>query len=212
MNPIAELHQRIDALDAELASESARLGRPVTCQGKGCCACCYEPVYCSSEEVHYIVEGLTNEQRAAVTKRLKLALDKVKTFGLFEVEMPPVMDWLKMALPCPFLEGGLCSVYERRPVGCRSHMACGPAAWCATNRQHQIYPMAEETSIKSGQAIIEAHLKLGNVLHNDNMLALLANELLVYYPATASAEQIVFTETNEEKGQTNDKQEDNRPV
>lgn len=198
MQAIAELHERVDAINARLAAETARLGRPVTCQGKGCCACCYEPVYCSSEEVKHLVEGLTSEQRAAVTDRLKSALAKVQAEGLlWKKDMPGVMDWLKLKLPCPLLEGGLCSVYERRPVGCRSHMACGPAAWCATKRNRQIYPQAVEASIACGREIARAHLKLGNIITHDNLLALLENELLGEYHPTGSAEQIIFETDNQ---------------
>src|ERR1035437_144607 len=102
MKAISELHQQIDRLHIRMMHSTAEKGKPVTCPGKGCCTCCYEPVYCSSDEVYHLVEGLTNEQRAAVTDRLKLALEKVSTFGLFEADMPPVMDWKAMNLPCPF--------------------------------------------------------------------------------------------------------------
>lgn len=194
MNAIAELHQKIDQINARLAQASAEKGKPVTCRGKGCYACCYEPVYCSSEEAHHLVEALTTEQRAAVTGRLKLALEKVNTSGLFECDLPPVMQWLAMGVPCPLLENGACMVYEHRPVGCRSHMAVGPPEWCATHRLKQKYPQSEEVTAAGGNEIIQAHLKLGNTITHDNLLALLENELLGEYHETASAQQIVFTE------------------
>jgi len=192
MNPIAELHQRVDEIHAALAKASADKGKPVTCQGKGCCACCHEPVYCSSEEVHYLVEGLSELQRIDVIGNLKQTIAKAKASGIFDIEMPPVMQWLALELPCPLLEDGACIIYERRPVGCRSHMAIGPADWCANKRLDQKCPMAKEVSVACAQAIVNAHLKLGNTIHNDNMLALLSNELLGEYPETASAEKIVF--------------------
>lgn len=190
MKAIAELHQKVDAINTILAEESAKHGLPITCQGKGCCTCCYEPVYCSSDEVHHLLEELTPDQRAAVTERLKLALEKVNTFGLFEVDMPPVMDWLAMGLPCPLLEGGMCMVYKRRPVSCRMHMAVGPAVWCATKRLDQKYPQTHEASVAIGREVVKAHLELGNVILNDNLLALLENELLGEYHPTGSSEQI----------------------
>lgn len=195
MKEIAELHKTVDAIDKRLAEESAKLGKPITCQGKGCCACCYEPVYCSSAEAKHLVEALTTEQRAAVTERLKLALAKVQSEGLlWKKEMPTVMKWLAMKSPCPLLENGMCLAYENRPISCRSHMAVGPAEWCATNRLEQKYPMAEESSLAVGQAVVKAHLKLGNTIIYDNLLALLEQELLGEYHPTGSAQQIVFEE------------------
>lgn len=194
MKPIAELHERVDAINSELVAETARRGRPITCQGKGCCACCYEPVYCSSAEVQHMVEGLSDDNKKIVGYITRLNIDKVKSRGLFEKDMPPVMEWRSMGIACPFLmmPAGTCMVYERRPVSCRSHMAVGPAEWCTTNRLEQKYPEAHEVSVASGREIIKAHLKLGNVLHNDNLLALLENELLGEYHPTASEQEIVF--------------------
>lgn len=192
MNPIAELHRQVDEIHAKLAQASAENGKPITCQGKGCCACCHEPVYCSHEEVRYLVEGLTEEQKSAVAARLKVVVDKAKASGIFDIEMPPVMQWLALELPCPLLENGLCIAYERRPVGCRSHMAVGPADWCIHKRLDQKYPMAEKVSIACARAIVQSHLKLGNFIINDNMLALMAGELLDDHFDTASAEKIVF--------------------
>lgn len=203
MKAIAELHEKVDALNARLIAETARLGRPVTCQGKGCCACCYEPVYCSSDEAHHLLEDLTGEQRAAVTERLKLAINKVESEGILWKAMPPVMQWLAMKLPCPLLENGVCMAYPNRPISCRSHFAVNPAEWCATHREEQKYPASNEVSAAIGQEVVKAHLKLGNILLHDNLLALLENELLGQYHPTGSAEQIVFEVDKHEKTQYN---------
>jgi Fe-S-cluster containining protein len=196
MKPIAELHEKVDALNAKLVAETARLGRPITCQGKGCCACCYEPVYCSDAEARHLLEGLTEDQKADVADRVDRAIGRVKTYGLFESDMPPVMQWLAMKLPCPLLENGLCTAYQNRPVSCRSHFAVNPAEGCATNRLEQRYPGDHGISKAIGQAVVEAHLKLGNTIIHDNLLALLENELLGEYHPTASAEKIVFEEVD----------------
>ena len=205
MKAITELHQQIDRLHIRLMHATAEKGKPVTCPGKGCCACCYEPVYCSSDEAHHLLEGLTNEQRATVTNRLKLALEKVKASGFFKKDMPPVMEWKVMNIPCPLLEGGECMAYENRPIGCRAHMAVGPPEWCLTRRPEQKYVGSDEVSYACGQLIIAAHLRLGNTITHDNLLALLENELLGEYHETASAQQIVLTETNNNERTDNGK-------
>ena len=202
MNAISELHKKIDALDAALAKESASRGRPITCEGKGCCACCKEPVYCSSAEVKHMLELLCDGAKDRVAARTSTAIEKVKATGLFDKDMPPVMEWLAMKLPCPFLYHDQCSVYANRPISCRSHMAVGPKEWCETNRMEQKYPMADEHSMACGQAIIEAHAKLGGEIVHDNLLALLEGELLGEYHPTASAQKIILeTDQQSTKGQ-----------
>lgn len=192
MNPITELHQTIDAYTAKLAEASAKAGRPITCAGKGCCHCCYEPVYCSDAEVKHIVESLTDDHRSTVIENLKISLVGIRASGILDKDMPPVMEWLSMKMPCPFLEGGQCSVYDRRPIGCRSHMAVGPPDWCRDRRLEQKYPMCDEVSKACGEAIVEAHSQIGDSCTHDNMLALLEGELLGEYHPTASAQKIVF--------------------
>lgn len=201
MKSISEMHERVDAINSKLVAETARLGKPITCKGKGCFACCYEPVYCSSDEVHHMLEEVSVIDMFKLSERVALELAKVNESGLFNKDMPPVMEWKAMNLPCPFLVDGQCSVYERRPVSCRSHMAVGPAEWCETKRLEQKYPGSQEVSAACGTAIIEAHMKLGNTIIFDNLLALLENELLGEYHATASAQQIVFT-TNKDSNET----------
>lgn len=191
MNPITELHQTIDAYTAKLAEASAKAGRPITCAGKGCCHCCYEPVYCSDAEVKHILEGLDEHTLAKLSARTEAYLERVEPTGLFKKDMPPVMEWLAMKLPCPFLEDGQCSVYDRRPLNCRAHIAVGPPDWCRDRRLEQKYPEADEVSKAIGEAIVHFHSKLGGLTH-DNMLSLLESELLGEYHPTASAKKIVF--------------------
>ncbi len=192
MKEIERMHRQLDSINAALALSSARNGKPITCQGKGCCACCYEPVYCSSAEVSHLLETLTEEQKALVKRKVEVSLFVINASGLFSVKMPAVMDWLAMELPCPLLEGGLCTVYDRRPTSCRSHMASGPADWCKYQRQKQIYPQALEASVAQGYAILNAHQKLGNEIINDNLIALLANELLPEHHETSSRNHIMI--------------------
>ena len=40
-------------------------------------------------------------------------------------------DWyVTEKLPCPFLHGGLCTIYEQRPIICREHLVTGSASPC----------------------------------------------------------------------------------
>ena len=84
-------------------------------------------------------------------------------------------------------------------------MAVGSPEWCSTHRLKQKYVGSDEVSYVCGQLIIAAHLRLGNTITHDNLLALLGNELLGEYHETASAQQIMFTETDNNERTDNGK-------
>lgn len=196
MKEIAELHWLIDQMVVQLSNSTAAAGKPVTCPGKGCFACCYEPVYCSREEVRHIIEMLTVEQIAEVTEKTRVAVEKIKASGLFNVRLPPVTHWTKQLVACPFLKDGNCSVYERRPVGCRVHMAVGKPELCSCDRMNQKYPKSLEFDMAMGHMILASHMRIGNSLTHDNMLAFLAEELLGEKLETASRETINMEKDN----------------
>jgi Fe-S-cluster containining protein len=135
--------------------KSRRAGRPVTCRGKGCSACCSEPVYLSEAEARYIVESLTDEQKREVAARASEWLVKVQR--LLNVEEPHVLDWLALRAPCPLLKDGLCMVYDKRPVSCRIHLAIGDPDDCATleGRKHQKYCQSPEFAKMALQAEVD---------------------------------------------------------
>jgi Fe-S-cluster containining protein len=198
MKEITELHRLIDQTNARLAEESAKNGHPITCKVKGCFACCNDPLYVSDSEVKHMLDGYGEKAKNKVAALTAKAIDKLKPTGLLDMDEPPVMKWREQNITCPFLDiYGHCSVYERRPIGCRSHMAVGPAEWCDTNRENQKYPMSDELSAVQGSMILAAHMKIGGPIIHDNLLALLANQLLDDPIATASR-QIIQIERTED--------------
>lgn len=190
MDSIRALHGLIDIENRKLAEATAKKGRPITCKGMGCCACCREPVYCSDAEVEYLVSALTPEQKVVVTARLKESLAKFRAAGMFDYDLPPVMKWLELNIQCPLLEDGACMVYERRPISCRSHSAVGNPDDCTNSRENQHYPLSKEHSAMCGKMIVMFHLADEKSFTQDNLLALLEKELLGTYTPTASAQQI----------------------
>lgn len=184
---IKQLHAFVDGAVEKLKVLSAEKGKPVTCKGVGCCHCCYEQVYCSSKEVAYILDGLNIVQRVALSQYVQRAVELIKPFGLFDKDMPPVLEWLKMKLACPFLEEGKCMVYERRPYACRIHLAVNDPDWCRDRRMEQKYPMFDDKGqMALGKATMLAHMEDGE-MRFDNMLALLDRALNGSDLETASA-------------------------
>lgn len=81
----------------------------------GCAHCCYQAVGVSAPEVFAIYRYL---KRTRTPEALSATLDRVRaadarTRGLRASER------LSPELPCPFLDGARCTIYEVRPLACR---------------------------------------------------------------------------------------------
>lgn len=94
---------------------------------KGCSACCHYPVSVSEIEVQYI-------EKHAKRRRNRYQVGHTDFWGR----------------PCPFLSGGMCSIYNARPFVCRRHHALTPTAyWCQTERsKEQVFPLIRFTGIE----------------------------------------------------------------
>ena len=96
---------------------------------KGCNSCCHYPVSISDLEIAFIEQGTG-------VKRSKAYGEKRDYSGV----------------PCPFLKGGACGIYEFRPFVCRTHVALTRTAyWCAPNRcQVKEFPMLRFSEVDKG--------------------------------------------------------------
>lgn len=107
-------------------------GLSIPC-GKGCFACCNEPVHVAKQEVDRILHELARlpaedqERVKAAVKAWHEAFDKTP---FRQQQEPSVFAYRAARLPCPLLKGGLCMVYEARPIGCRGHVAVGERRHC----------------------------------------------------------------------------------
>lgn len=136
MNIIEATHQRADRVAAR---EIARSEFKPCCR-VGCSACCYEPAYAIRAEIEHALKLLTPEQLEMVKAKTKVWVKKAEASGLLNGELADATQWRLNAIACPFLEGALCSIYARRPIGCRVFFAKGDPADCdMPMRQHQLY-------------------------------------------------------------------------
>jgi len=53
-----------------------------------------------------------------------------ETATLLHGQLPDSKDWFRRQVPCVFLEGNMCSIYEVRPSTCRSHAVVTPPEDC----------------------------------------------------------------------------------
>lgn len=111
------------------------------CCSKGCSTCCSEALMSNKSEVEYILEGYPEEKLPELKRRTEEWFENFKPFQHAEVRDGIIngFAYLEKDIKCPFLEGNLCSVYERRPVGCRVYMAQGNPENCKMpNRFNQL--------------------------------------------------------------------------
>ena len=133
MKEVSDFHERTDKY---VAAAFAANPNAKHCCRKGCFACCSEPVYAGEAEVLHILESLTDKQTEALKPRLEKWLHRA--FPLLRFDMPNAFKYRELNAVCPFLQDGLCSVYDRRPFACRTWFAWQNPADCELpNREFQ---------------------------------------------------------------------------
>ncbi len=88
---------------------------PVHCK-KGCGYCCHTRVTATAIELFMLARG--------IRERWNDAADPLKArFRAVEVQTRtmPKEQWVPIRIPCAFLAEGSCSVYESRPLTCRTY-------------------------------------------------------------------------------------------
>lgn len=141
MNAVEAMHLRADRVAQRELSKSEF--RP--CCKVRCSACCYEPAYAVRMEIERALEGMTPEQLDGLRARTEKWMEQARASRLLKDdvdvdELPDALEWRKHRIACPFLEGSLCSIYARRPVGCRMFFAKGDPADCEMPmREHQLF-------------------------------------------------------------------------
>jgi Fe-S-cluster containining protein len=165
-----ELDQMYSELDQCIEKSVAASDAKPPCK-RGCFFCCKEPVYVTSIEVKGILDMLTPEQKDRLSARVSLWRDRFLESGSHSEDEPKVIGYRTLNLWCPLLSSdGSCSVYERRPCGCRLHIAKQSSEGCEKDelREHQIFVYFEglgekinlrwQQMMKDGDRIVYDHL------------------------------------------------------
>lgn len=138
LNTIVSYFQRLySQTDQQMA-----LLKPV-CK-KGCPWCCYQSVEILNWEEplisQYIREEITGEEKEVIRKNLDNWFDFFEhaTKGKSKLTMHDAFDLLNKQqaserIPCPFLTGDECSIYQVRPLSCRCHIATNNPEECKRN-------------------------------------------------------------------------------
>jgi Fe-S-cluster containining protein len=115
---ISQLYRSMAELLDSFLARTASEGTPAQCK-KGCAWCCYQEVFAVTHEfLHlrdFILQHFGKEQQEQILER---AREKV----LLTTNLP-LEEQLKVRAACPFLENGICMVYEARPMACRIYFS-----------------------------------------------------------------------------------------
>ncbi|HEY9857829.1 MAG TPA: YkgJ family cysteine cluster protein [Stenomitos sp.] len=150
-------------------------GMAPTCQ-KGCDACCHQMVMTtmaearaaarwireqSPEEQERLMQSL--EQWLAASADLRRRLQEGADEDLEALVDGLATEYWAQRIPCPFLKGGACSIYEARPLICRHHFSLSDPELCRTGEEDIIERMEtmDEVFFFAQDAIPEEEAEIG---------------------------------------------------
>lgn len=137
-----------------IADVAARKGA-ITCH-EGCANCCYHPVSISVLEGILLYRHLDRTGKLTPALRQKLRDSADRQMGTtYEV-------WLLSLTPCPLLDDKKrCTVYEQRPLICRTYLASSDPHYCHPHRLGADTKIADRTEPTTEYHLIEAKLLKG---------------------------------------------------
>ena len=134
-----------------LAATLGEKGEQITCR-KGCTYCCHHYVtvslahgiaivdflYRNSKRLRQFVQNyeIWQKQGLAIAgdidrTRLQAQARHLPVAQVLDQTRPLSGRYQSMNIPCPFLDGGTCYVYDVRPLSCSGHYATTPPTHCA---------------------------------------------------------------------------------
>ncbi|MBI5441107.1 MAG: YkgJ family cysteine cluster protein [Deltaproteobacteria bacterium] len=159
------LRTTADAFVAYGAEMSAAAGKPVSC-AKGCGACCRQLIplaHAEARAIAALVEELPEPRRSEMKERFEDALRRVEAAGLLpslegstermSVEAIDLgLGYMRLGIPCPFLEDESCSIYSERPIACREYLVSSLPRHCASPTAETVEAVSLPTRVWAAAA------------------------------------------------------------
>lgn len=200
----------LDQFTRRLQSESAKLGKPMTCRA-GCFHCCKEPLLVEKNEVAFMLKSITNPaEREELTSKARTwwkaffssGLEKKDGLDPKEIDKAYLFKYRQKNFWCPFLVGSLCSVYAARPGSCRMHIATGSPSNCA----HDLKRIDQEfaTTAETPQVVLWAMGALARnarkfLFRHDHLGVWLGHMLLGETRRSGAAQDYLVTQSDPAK-------------
>lgn len=115
---------RVEIIHKLIDEEMEDARREATCR-KGCTACCYLNVDITNDEARVLKRLLKPGDEKKLRKQAKVKNTEEHPYQLSYEDAK-----------CVFLKDGECSVYDKRPISCRTHFSASEAILCDT----QVHP------------------------------------------------------------------------
>ena len=128
-------------------SKALQTGKTISCH-KGCGACCRQMIPVSPPEAFALIEAIKNlpeDQQSRIGQNRETTKEQLQKAGLLgplqglansphqhsDDELESLnRAYYALRLPCIFLENEVCSIYDHRPAGCRSHLVTSLPELC----------------------------------------------------------------------------------
>ena len=119
-------------------------GKSISC-GPGCGACCRQMVGVSASDARQLVSllrSMPDERLATLRQRAIEGVERLRAAGLDDCLTNPNHDgpeaayeraiaYMKVGVPCVFLENEMCSIHAERPLVCREYLVTSDPRHCA---------------------------------------------------------------------------------
>ncbi len=106
----------------------------VSCKS-GCDRCCSRLVVTTRIEGLALADylyGYSHRDIEKTEKDISLHAEKLRNFmESLSADSPKNETWFSYNIPCPFLEDSICSVYDARPLSCRTYHSLDDPVKCA---------------------------------------------------------------------------------
>lgn len=151
---VMRFYERVDAL-WNFESES----QPIAC-AKGCSYCCHYYVLVRTSEVLALAEAIQALPDSLLTELKDRIAHTVKLTASMNAD-----EYKASNVPCALLKDGLCSVYESRPLTCRTHHSADVGVCARTHEnptqpeQSQYRPIRYAVGIATEMALSHAQQK-----------------------------------------------------
>lgn len=150
LDTAALLRDEADRRIADRVNALPQGGKEIRCRA-ACAACCRQAVVVSPLEALALREYVEARPHLAAEIRERTATweqhveddaplrERLQQFEEAGGYLPDVegghleLEYWQRQLSCPFLDGGLCSVYAVRPFACREHLVVSDPALCAVS-------------------------------------------------------------------------------
>lgn len=123
--------EEVDELVKELISDFYKKDINVSCRMK-CSHCCHINLDVSEFEMNYILNKITlSEEQKEYIKKQADFINHYKKENKIMNDIYAILRKNKLSA-CPFLKDDLCSIYELRPIACRSYLSIDDPKDCDT--------------------------------------------------------------------------------